>query len=250
MSTIKADTGQPSDFASDLTLGASGDTVTVAGDSILTDKVQDKGGNTLWDYSTGVFVSSNKAFASQNLKLLATQVVTGDTVNVSFTQGIDSTYDVYIFKFIKMRVTSGYDFGFQGSTDGGSNFLTTLTSGAFRAFNTESASTGNLIYSTGRDRENVAVLQSITGATVTSSDGCSCGELRLFAPSSTTYVKQYYSTSNCMHPDPASINFFTGGYFNTTSAINAITFGACNDSGSTSGMPYILTGTIKMYGLL
>ena len=36
MSTIKADTVQPKDFATDLTLGASGDTVTVAADSINT----------------------------------------------------------------------------------------------------------------------------------------------------------------------------------------------------------------------
>ena len=57
MSTVKADTVQAKDFASDLTLGASGDTVTVAANSINVNKVQDKGGNTLWDYSTGEFVS-------------------------------------------------------------------------------------------------------------------------------------------------------------------------------------------------
>ena len=67
MSTVKADTVQPKDFATDLTLGASGDTVTVAADSININKVQDKGGNTLWDYSTGAFVSPKVEFASQSL---------------------------------------------------------------------------------------------------------------------------------------------------------------------------------------
>ena len=100
MSTVKADTVQPSDTAGDITLGASGDTVTVAADSINVNKVQDKGGNTLWDYSTGEFVSTKKEFASQSLKLLQTATIS-NSASVSFTTGIDSTYDVYIFKFIK-----------------------------------------------------------------------------------------------------------------------------------------------------
>ena len=102
MSTVKADTVQASDFASDLTLGASGDTVTVAADTILTNKVQDKGGNTLWDYSTGVFVSPKKEFASQSLKLL-TIATASSSASVSFTSGIDSTYDEYVFEFFNIK---------------------------------------------------------------------------------------------------------------------------------------------------
>ena len=103
MSTVKADTVQPKDFASDITLGAAGDTVTVAADSINIDKVQDKGGNTLWDFdSTGEFISPRKEFASQNLKLLSTANAIG-VASVSFTSGIDSTYDVYIWKFININ---------------------------------------------------------------------------------------------------------------------------------------------------
>ena len=71
MSTIKADTVRAADNASDLTLGASGDTGTVAANSINIDKVQDKGGNTLWDYSTVEFVAVNNKFGSPSLKLLS-----------------------------------------------------------------------------------------------------------------------------------------------------------------------------------
>ena len=93
MSTIKANTVQPKDAATDLTLGASGDTVTVAANSINVNKVQDKGGNTLWDYSTGEFVSPQPTFASQNLKLLNVATFAG-VDSVAFASDIDSSHDV------------------------------------------------------------------------------------------------------------------------------------------------------------
>ena len=43
------------------------------------------------------------------------------SASVSFTSGMDSTYDVYIFKYLDLNpATDGADFTFQGSTDGGS----------------------------------------------------------------------------------------------------------------------------------
>ena len=248
MSTIKADTVQPKDFATDLTLGASGDTVTVAADSINVNKVQDKGGNTLWDFSTGEFVSPNKTFASQSLKLLATQVITQQVMTVSFISGIDSTYSVYIFKFINIRVRSGFDFCFQASTDGGATFATSNMSTAFRAWHSE-AGTGNISYDPERDRTNQTTMQPIMWAVKTDdADGNGCGELTLFNPSDTTYVKHWFSETQHMHPEPASINPFNAGYFNTTSAINGITFGSTTGSGG--GISWPFGGTIKMYGLL
>ena len=103
MSTIKADTVQPKDAATDLTLGASGDTVTVAADSININKVQDKGGNTLWDYSTGEFVSTQPVFASQSLKLLSTAVASGSECVFHLLPGLILLMSVYIFKFINMN---------------------------------------------------------------------------------------------------------------------------------------------------
>ena len=47
-------------------------------------------------------LAGKKEFGSQNLKLLSTANVTNAT-SVSFTTGIDSTYDVYIFKFININ---------------------------------------------------------------------------------------------------------------------------------------------------
>ena len=72
-------------------------------------------------------------------------------------------------------------------------------------------------------------------------DQCICGEFRLFNPSSTTFVKHFFGTSQGAHRDNYSINNFVGGYANTTSAINAIQFKFETNN--------IDTGTISMYGI-
>ena len=244
MSTVKADTVQPKDFASDLTLGASGDTVTVAADSINVNKVQDKGGNTLWDYSTGEFVSTKKEFASQNLKLLSTAVAS-DTGSVSFTT-IDSTYDVYIFKFINIHpTTNSRALRWQVSTDGGSTYATNVTSTFFRAYHVNNDSGAGLSYQTAYDLANSTSYLYLTHEMGNLSYQCGSGELQLFSPSSTTYVKNFISRVQAMMDgdtaNQQSLDEYTGGYFNTTSAINAVSFKM------TGGL---FNGTIKMYGLL
>ena len=241
MSTIKADTVQPKDAATDLTLGASGDTVTVAADSININKVQDKGGNTLWDYSTGEFVSTMKEFASQSLKLLSTSVASGSD-SISFTTLIDSTYSLYIFKFINMNpATDNIPLGFNGSTDSGSSWAIKTTT-FFRATHSEDNVDAALNYVASWDLAQSTDDQRISIGIGSASDECASGELHLFAPSSTTYVKHWNSRMATYYPATAGIqDVYTAGYFNTTSAINTVRFKM------SSGM---FDGTIKMYGLL
>jgi len=66
--------------------------------------------------------------------------------------------------------------------------------------------------------------------------------LHLFAPSSTTYVKHFYSTANAAG-GAWFTESFTGGYCNTTSAINGVQFGFI-------GSAKMAAGTWKLYGLL
>jgi hypothetical protein len=72
------------------------------------------------------------------------------------------------------------------------------------------------------------------------SDESGCGCLHLFSPSSTTYVKHFYSTISHYHEADGEYNNFIGGYGNTTSAVDAIQFKM--DSGN-------LDGLIQMYGI-
>ena len=245
MSTVKADTVQPKDFASDLTLGASGDTVTVTADSINVNKVQDKGGNTLWDYSTGEFVSGDPIFGSANLKLLIT-ATTSATSSVSFTTEIDSTYDVYIFKFYNINPeTADAWLGFQMSSDD-TNFDEPVTSTAFRAAHFEADDFANLSYQTGSDLAQATTYQPITEVSGigNGSDDSAVGTLHVFNPSSTTYVKQWYARMNVSYAGSGNASpndHFSAGYFNTTDALTAVSFKM--NSGN-------FDGTVKMYGLL
>jgi len=242
MSTIKADTVQPKDFATDLTLGASGDTVTVAANSININKVQDKGGNTLWDFSTGEFVSTQKEFASPNLKLLTTATISGGT-SISFTSGIDSTYDVYIFKLIDINPSvDNTRINVNFSADGGSTFMT-KTSTYFRAIHDENDTSTGVAYDTGDDLAQSTANQKLCHGIGSAASECGAGDLYLFGATSTTYIKNWYSTMNVYYPASGgfSIECFTAGYCNTTSAINHVRYEISTG---------VFDGTIKMYGLL
>ena len=67
------------------------------------------------------------------------------------------------------------------------------------------------------------------------------GYMHLFDPSSTTFVKHFILRQNSTYKADYSVDVHIGGYFNTTSAVNAIIFKP--DSGT------IDSGTITLYGI-
>ena len=75
------------------------------------------------------------------------------------------------------------------------------------------------------------------------SDGSLSGELYLFNPSSTTFVKHFIANVNFYEAAGTrmSVNHFTAGYFNTTSAIDEIQFKMASGN--------IDAGTFKLYGI-
>jgi hypothetical protein len=175
------------------------------------------------------------------LVLLSTQTASA-SASISFTTGIDSTYDEYIFKYINIHPSTAAYFTFQGSTDGGSSYGVTITSTLFDAYHFESDSAQDLRYLTGGDLAQSTSFQQLTNVTPsTDNDGSYSGTLHLFNPSSTTYVKHFLSNLNVMTDNPASDNSYLAGYFNTTSAINAIQFKFASGN--------IDDGIIKMYGV-
>ena len=239
MSTVYADTLEPTVPTKDTTLGATGYSITIGGDSINTNVIQDSGGNVLFQSDgSGTLSNVNSAF-SADLKLLSTQTASGAS-SVSFTSGIDSTYDVYIFKFIEINPSDDIsDFKFQGSTNGGSGYGITKTTTAFWAAHSETG-VSEMEYRTSQDLAQSTDAQWLTFHTGNGADENASGELYLFAPSSTTYVKHFYSTVNYYQNNDYSTEWFVGGYFNTTSAINAMQF--TMNQGT-------FDGVIKMYGL-
>jgi len=58
--------------------------------------------------------------------------------SLDITSGIDSTYDVYEFRFVNMHpATNGVDFFFQVNAAGASGFNETMTTTVFRAAHDE-----------------------------------------------------------------------------------------------------------------
>tara|TARA_R100001594_G_scaffold78_2_gene332 strand:- start:1288 stop:1935 length:648 start_codon:yes stop_codon:yes gene_type:complete len=193
------------------------------------------------------FNSSNNGLAADdvggNLKLLSTQTASS-SATISFTSGIDSTYKEYIFKFINIHPeTNTTKLQINASADTGSNYNVTKTTTYFQAYHTESDSATALQYYANRDLAQSTSAQQLKDIGNTSDDSAA-GTLHLFNPSSTTFVKHFFSTFTGPTGESTQNlhNSFVGGYFNTTSAIDAIQFSMSSGN--------IDSGVIKMYGVL
>jgi hypothetical protein len=174
------------------------------------------------------------------LTLLSTQTASA-SATISFTTGLDSTYDLYEFHFINIKNSIATQFQFNGSTDGGSNYNATKTTTYFVATHAEGDAEAALVYATANDLAQSTGFQFVTGDGKFDTDSSTSGVLQLFNPSSTTYVKHFISRCNFMQGDPSSQEVNMAGYFNTTSAINAIQFKMA--SGNVSD------GIFKLYGV-
>ena len=80
-----------------VTLGEAGDTVTApVGTIVKTNTFKDAGGNTLWT-SDGAGTLSNVNSAIAGSMIFISSVTASSSASISFTTGIDSTYDKYMF---------------------------------------------------------------------------------------------------------------------------------------------------------
>ena len=245
MSRVYTDTIEPRKETQDITLGTSGETISVGANSINVNTVKDKGGNTLWTSDGSGNLSSVNAGFKGNLVLLDTNTFTG-TTSSAFTTLIDSTYDVYIFKFININPnTNDKKFDFQASSNGGVGWGVTQTTTFFRAAHAENDGSASLAYDASQDLAQSAAAQPLGYSVGEDADSSLSGTLYLFAPSSTTYVKQYYATTQYQFKNSIAtyeaIESFVAGYFNTTSVVDAVRFQMTGGD---------MDGEIKMYGLL
>jgi hypothetical protein len=95
MSTLKTHNIEPA-TGTDVALGAAGDTITISGDSLKLNTLKDSGGNTLFSSDgSGTVTNINSGLRGGPI-LITTNSFTGASSS-SFTSGIDSTYDKYMF---------------------------------------------------------------------------------------------------------------------------------------------------------
>ena len=174
------------------------------------------------------------------LTLLSTQTASS-SATIDFTSGIDSTYKEYIFKFINIHPASDGTHFQIGFRDGGSSFDATMTTTFFRAGHAEADNETYLAYRTDSDLAQSTSPQRLGIFVGNDNDQCCSGELHLFNPSSTTFVKNFIArTSNTYYVDYHQDEFIAG-YANVTAAIDAVQF--------TMSSGNIDAGTIKLYGI-
>ena len=193
--------------------------------------------------SNGTTILDAGAFSVSlgSLVLLSTQTAS-DSANVQFTSGINSTYPMYKIEWINAHpATDDVEYHVNFSSDGGSNYNVTKTSTSFEAAHYEDDSLTNFRYRADQDQAQNTAFHPLIADIGNLDDECAVGHMYLFNPSSTTFVKHFIIEFQNYVANNQSQQNFSAGYFNTTSAVDAIQFKM--NTGD------IDSGTIKLYGL-
>ncbi len=176
------------------------------------------------------------------------KLTASSSANLSFVDGtssvvLDSTYKEYLFTFKDIHpATDGAKFQVN-FRDGGSNYDASKTTTHFRSLHYEDGTTAaEITYLTATDLANGTGSQSIAQNIGNDNDQSASGELLLFNPSSTTFVKHFLSRSICNGNANYAQEIYAAGYCNTTTAIDGVQFSM------TSGN--IDAGDICLYGIL
>ena len=185
------------------------------------------------------------ALVDGNLTLLTTATASS-SATLDFTSSIDSTYDSYLFKFINIHPSAESVFSFQADTGTNTSYNQTITSTSFRAFHREDGGESGLGYITGGDQAQGTGFQHLMESPQlgTNNDENLNGELTIYNPSSTTFVKHFIARTLSQNDDgqPAYVlDGYFAGYFNTTTALTRVRFKFASGN--------IDAGIIKMYGV-
>ena len=176
-----------------------------------------------------------------SMTLLQTQTASSSST-IDFTSNIDSTYDVYCFKFIDIHpATDNVQFSFQANVSGGSGFNETITSTFFTAYHNEADDNEGITYAGSYDLAQSTSFQPLTYQIGNDNDHSSNGHLCIYNPSSTTFAKHFIARISANTYHDYERDSFVAGYFNTTSAIDEIQFKMSSGN--------IDSGVIKLYGI-
>ena len=184
---------------------------------------------------------SSSTTGGGSLKLISTQTASSDNT-IQFTSGIDSTYKKYIIKYIDVHPATDSQHFRVNFRDGSTDYDATVTSTAFNATADEADTDAGLNYQRARDLAQSTNFQDLTAFNGNQNDSATSGEMFLHEPSSTTFVKHFFSRSQQMNVEaPYSTDDFRSGYCNTTSAIDGVQFKMSSGN--------VDAGKIKMYGI-
>ena len=187
-------------------------------------------------------VTALDSIASGAMNLITTNTISSGVSSSSFTSSIYSTYDTYLFKFINMHPATDDVFFQVNFRDGSSAFDATKTTTTFGAYHGEGGGGASVFYDTSDDLAQSTNYQNLVVDSIgNGNDESLSGEMYLFSPSSTTFVKHFIARTNIYHDGDYTFDNYIAGYCNVTAAIDGVDFQF--NSGN------IDSGVIKMYGL-
>ena len=191
--------------------------------------------------SLSAITATPSGLSGGSMNLISTQTASSSST-ISFTSGIDDTYDEYVFKFYDIHPATDNTFlTFQADTGTNTNYNQTITSTFFKALHNESGSTSALSYDTASDLAQSTSFQYLSRNVGNDNDQSISGTLQVFSPSSSTFVKHFISRTNVYTNDDYSIDSAIAGYFNTTTALTRFQFKMASGN--------IDSGVIKLYGI-
>ena len=198
--------------------------------------------------SNAVTIADAGAFSVGLGDQILIKTITASSSNtVSFVHGassvvLDGTYPIYMFRFVEIHPgNNDVDFAV-GFRDGGSNYDATKTTTYFRASHGENDSPASVQIEAAADLAQATGDQKLSKSGIgNGGDESLSGELMIFNPSSTTYIKHFIARTHYYGHDNQSSDDYIAGYCNVTAAIDAVQF-------SLSGGA-IESGTIKLYGI-
>jgi hypothetical protein len=168
---------------------------------------------------------------------------------LSFVDGassvvFDSTYKEYLFTFNNVHpATDAAALTFNGSDDDSSHsYDVTKTTTYFYAYQNEAGDSTNLVYDTNQDLAQATGFQNLAASIGSDNDQGLSGSLRIFNPSSTTFVKHFIGETHISSHEDLALHFYIAGYFNTTADITAMQFKMSSGN--------IDAGDICLYGIL
>ena len=170
-----------------------------------------------------------------------------DDANLSFVHGtssvvLDGTYKQYVFKFINIHPVSDNRIFELHFRDGGSSYDATKCTTVTRTIREEDGSGGNgFTYLVNDDVANGTGDHHLLNGVGNADDESFSGELILYDPANTTFVKHFTARMSMTEATPAASLHYSTGYCNVTAAIDGVKFAMSSGN--------IQSGQIKLYGI-
>ena len=164
------------------------------------------------------------------MTLIKTVTASDGDATVAFEDGsasvvLDSTYPIYRITISGAHPEEDAKYmTMQFNAAGGSGYDETITSTFFRVQHMENDSGTELAYYADSDQAQGTDFQRLVRNINNDNDSSAAGWLRIFNPSSTTFVKHFISRCHSVGNAVHAADCLAAGYFNTTSAIDEIQF--------------------------